>query len=154
MADKLDAWRSTHIAGWHANPEVYHRCVDTNGRHCTGAYELALMIWGRSGISVDLRDAIITHDRAEIVLGDWPTPAKDMMPAMRTMEKAVAIDRGWHVPLNDQDEMRLKFLDALDRYLTVRMVGLEHTADWPDRAEALRIWAENMGVRDRLRGCL
>jgi len=98
-----------------------------------------------------LLKAAVTHDAAEVIVGDLAAPFKkvggNVVRDHAMVEADVRGAMGFCVPLTPRDEIRLKLVDVLDAYL---FVALRHPVEltrngWPEAREAIVDMAARAG---------
>lgn len=142
-------WSSGFVRRWHMNPALSwlddYTCAH-QGR--CGLLVIALF----PDHSINLLRAAITHDAAEVHVGDLGAPFKasgrNLVAHHAAFEEVCLRDMGLGFSLTPEEQDRLKLVDRLDAYLFVLLRGGAHAFcdGWPcteveiiDRAHALGV---------------
>jgi 5'-deoxynucleotidase YfbR-like HD superfamily hydrolase len=147
-ATPFQTWAAGMTLRWHSNRHM-RDANDTVDAHSCRMARMAIGLFK----SLKLSTACLYHDLAESVVGDVPYPAKEMLPAFRTVEAAVDVENGWDFPLDPDDASRLRLLDRLDAYLMMlqHKPQLGERDDWrADHADLLAM-AYGLRVGDEVR---
>ena len=144
-----DAWRSGFVRRWHQNPDMAD-CNDINAAHCGRMAVLCIQIFPEH--SHELLKAIAAHDNGEDIAGDLSSPIKKLIPsaaeALWDIEKQALAARGLDYSLDEDDLLKLIFLDRLDAFKMMlrHKPALAEQTDWIKAGQALEDMAETLGV--------
>lgn len=115
-------WMSGFARRWHMNP-MMSRHDDLVCAHQGRCGQLVIMLWPDH--SIELLRAAVTHDAAEIMVGDLSGPFKasgeEVVQKHAQLEDSVLRAMGFAQDLTDLDRERLRFVDQLDAYLFVQL---------------------------------
>jgi hypothetical protein len=148
-ATNYQTWAAGMTLRWHSNRHMRDANDSVDAHSC----RMALELFGDMAIA----RACLYHDLAESVVCDVPHPAKEMLPAFRTMEAAVDADKGWDCYVDPDQIQHMRLLDRLDAYLMMlhHKPRLRKRDDWrADHAYMLALAdAFDVGgeVRDMIR---
>ena len=141
--------RSGQVARYHAQPEIPAQSM---AEHQWGVAILVIKMY--SNPSKNLLMAAVTHDCAEAVTGDIPSPVKREHPEMKAVlddvENRVNKEWGINYDLNEIDKRRLKICDILEGlYYSAQSVRRNHEAhhvvvSWLDYLMAYNINKEQI----------
>lgn len=147
-----DLWRSGFVRRWHMNPDMAD-CGDTTAAHQGRCAMLVIALFPDH--SRELLHAAVTHDAAEVVVGDLSAPFKraggraaEVALAHAEVEAEVLERVGLAVDLDELDAARLTLVDRLDAYLMARHHRPQILArdDWREDRERLLDMATELGV--------
>jgi 5'-deoxynucleotidase YfbR-like HD superfamily hydrolase len=146
-------WLSGLVRRWHSNPDVVHT-AQTNAQHQWGCAILAIHLFpDNHRLLIDA----ITHDVAEMGVGDVAGPAKWRDPVLRAAieaaESANFLELELIEPMKTQE---LSLIDRLEAYLWAERHA-PHTMlgdGWPECLEDIKSLARHLRVYEKVCGCL
>lgn len=145
-------WLSGLVRRWHSNPDLAHT-AQTNAQHQWGCAILAIHLFpDNHRLLIDA----ITHDVAEVGVGDVAGPAKRLYPMLKD-----AIDRAESLkflelqliePMKTQE---LSLIDMLEAYLWAeRHAPNAMVSDgWPELLADIKAMARHLRVYDKVCKC-
>lgn len=153
MSDIAELWLSGFVRRWHMNPSL----SDLDDYTCAHQGRCAMLVIALfPDHSHDLLRAAVTHDGAEVRVGDLSAPFKDcagdLVQAHAALEHIQLDCMGLRVDLVPDDWDRLKLVDRLDAYLFIalRRPTELHQPDWRDATFSLEAMAGQLGVHDQV----
>ena len=146
-------WLSGLVRRWHSNPDVVHT-AQTNAQHQWGCAILAIHLFpDNHRLLIDA----ITHDVAEVGVGDVSSRAKMANPDLRAAIESAEYDNFVRLGLREPTKTQeLSLIDRLEAYLWAeRHAPKAMDGDgWPECLEDIKIMARHLRVYDKVRGCL
>jgi 5'-deoxynucleotidase YfbR-like HD superfamily hydrolase len=146
-------WLSGLVRRWHSNPDLAHT-AQTNAQHQWGCAILAIYLFpDNHRLLIDA----ITHDVAEVGIGDVAGPAKRGDPALKAASEWAETKNFIHLELIEPAKSQeIKLIDRLEAYLwaerhapnTIRGDG------WPEALEDIKSLARHLRVYEKVCGCL
>lgn len=101
---------------YHSNPHIPNQTLSDHQWRVTVLLQHFYPQMNKSTILYAL-----THDAAELITGDTPSPAKQMQPALKVllddMEEQITMDWGIHFKLNQQEKDAVKVCDVIEGLL-------------------------------------
>lgn len=119
-----ELWLSGKVIRYHASPTIKHQ---TTGEHAWGVAIMCKILFPEK--FAQLVDYLLTHDAPELVLGDWPYPAKKLMNVYeREAECEAALMAPWQKPpgfMSEEDSIIFKVCDIVELLMqTAYEIGL------------------------------
>lgn len=153
MKVSLSLWYSGFVQRWHANAAApLRQSGDTTGWHQQRVAMLICML--HPNPSKELIVSALTHDSAEAIVGDMPSPAKQGIigEAISAIEDMVLEGYGVSTACGS-DAAWLKFCDRLDALMWVKMhcPTLLSSDEWQASYEGVMVSAANLGVADKVK---
>ena len=146
-------WLSGLVRRWHSNPDLAHT-AQTNAQHQWGCAILAIHLFPDNH---RVLVAAITHDVAEMGVGDVAGPAKQRDPVLRAAIEAAESANFLALELIEpRKSPELSLIDRLEAYLWAERHA-PHTMvgdGWPELLEDVKSMARHLRVYDKVCGCL
>jgi 5'-deoxynucleotidase YfbR-like HD superfamily hydrolase len=140
---------------WHANADPRLRDAgDTIDAHQRRVTTLCLSLAAHMGHPLsgsDLLIAAASHDEAERVLGDMPSPAKArfvlLATAYASAERVVLEEMGLTWTLTAKEQQMLHLCDRLDAYMFATSRGVTGQ-EWDEARTCINVMSDKFKARD------